>query len=320
MLTMDTPTSQAQTNRPALKLEDCLSQLATGTFAYGQLAAFSDLNRSQLAQVEAVWATLEPDIRRKVVASAVDLAEESVEYQFSRLLRLAMADAEADIRQTAIRGLWEDDSRSLLDDLIGVIRDDPSADVRAVAVEHVGNAVASLDSSSDASLRERIADVLLAIGGDEGESTLVRRRAIESLGGLEQDEESRDIIQDAWEFGDQALEAAALVAMGRSFESRWLPVVRQALGSDDAELRFEAARALGTLGTSDDVPGLAAATLDDDGDVRLAAIGALGEIGGPGAVRVLRNLADQLDESEREPIEDALDAALLAGDPMRMPT
>ena len=42
-LLMDIPTSQAQANEPSISLEECLSQLAAGTFAFGQLASFSDL-------------------------------------------------------------------------------------------------------------------------------------------------------------------------------------------------------------------------------------------------------------------------------------
>jgi HEAT repeat protein len=108
--------------------------------------------------------------------------------------------------------------------------------------------------------------------------------------------------------------------MGRSLEARWRTIVRSALTSDDPEIRFEAARALGMIGTSDDVAELSELTLEEDTDVRQAAITALGEIGGPGAVRVLRNLAQRASEGDKEAVDDALDAALLANDPLRFPT
>jgi HEAT repeat protein len=318
---MDTPTSQAQAESNLPTLEDCLSHLAAGTFAYGDLASFSDLSRDQARHVERTWATLPHDSRRKVIAAAVDLLEESVDYQFNRLFRIGLSDDEPDIRQLSIAGLWEDDTRSLLTDLIAVANDDESDDVRAAAVRHLGNALGRLiDEGSDEELVLRISDLVLAFASDEDESTVVRRRAVEAVGNLDQNDETREIILAAWEFGDQALEAGALLAMGHTLESRWRAVVRQAASSPDAELRFEAARALGSIGSSDDVPVLAEHTLDEDADVRLAAIAALGEIGGPGAVRVLRNLAEQVDDSVKEAIEDALDAALLMADPLRVPS
>lgn len=317
---MDIPTSRAQTSTPP-PLEDCLSQLAAGTFAYGHLASFSDLSREQARSVERAWPGIEHTVRRRLIAAAVDLCEENVEYQFGRLFRIGLADVEPDIRQIAIAGLWEDDSRSLLRDLMQVVLEDRSDDVRASALRHLGDAIPRLiEEDSDGDLLERISDLVLATAGDEGASALVRRRAIEAVGGLEPSEETQDVIQEAWEHGDQALEASALVAMGRSMESRWLPIVRSALGSEDAEIRFEAARALASLGTSDDVPSLAERTLDEDADIRRAAISALGEIGGPGAVRVLRNLAREADEVDQALIDEALDAALLMNDPFRMAT
>lgn len=315
---MDIPTSQAPADTPALPLDECLSELTAGTFSYGFLPALSDLSRDQVRLVERAWAGIPHELRRRLVGSALDLCEENVQYQFGRLFRIGMTDGEADVRQVSIAGLWEDDSRSLIRELIGVARSDDSADVRAAAVRHLADAIAGLTDEDD--LSERVGDLLLAIADDDSEPSVVRRRAIEGVGSLDQTEETRDIIREAFEHGDPALEAAALAAMGRSLESMWLSVVRAALPSEDPEIRYEASRALGQLGGADDVPALAERALDEDSDVRLAAVMALGDIGGPGAVRVLRNLADRTDNLDEEAIREALDAALLMNDPMRIPS
>ena len=146
---------------------------------------------------------------------------------------------------------------------------------------------------------------------------MVRRRAVEAVGALKQNDRTREAILDAYQHGDATLEAGALVAMGRSLESRWRTIVRAALISEDPEVRFEAARALGTIGTSDDVPDFSELTLEDDTDIRQAAIAALGEIGGPGAIRVLRNLSRQAHDGDDEAINDAVDAAQLGSDPLQ---
>lgn len=320
MLLMDTPTSQSQTDQPTLTLDKCLSQLAAGTFAYGQLATFSDLSRERIRRISAVWADIDHAVRRKLIAAAVDLGEDSVEYQFGRLFRLALTDELADIRQLAITGLWEDESSSLLTDLISVAVTDESVDVRAAAIVHIGDAIPRLIEGGDDELVERIGELVLTLAEDADESAIIRRRAIEALGGLGQTDETRELILDSIKHGDQTLEAAALVAMGRSLESRWLPHVRGAIVDDDPEIRYEASRALGAIGTTDDVALLAERTLDEDSDVRRAAVLALGEIGGPGAVRILRNLTQHVDEAEHPMIEEALDNALLTTDALRLPS
>jgi HEAT repeat protein len=318
---MDTPTSPAQANEPPISLNECLSQLAAGTFAYGQLPAFSDLSRDGLRTVEAVWPTIDPATRRRLIAEAIDLAEGNVQYRFERLCRLALRDSDSEVRRLAIAGLWEDETRSLLEEIIDIARGDDSIDVRAAAIALLGDALRRLDDAElEPYLVERIGGMVLTVAADERQAALIRRRAVETAGALEQTAQTREIILDAYQHGDATLEAGALLAMGRSLEARWRTIVRSALTSDDPEIRFEAARALGMIGTSDDVADLSELTLEEDTDVRQAAITALGEIGGPGAVRVLRNLAQRASEGDKEAVDDALDAALLANDPLRFPT
>lgn len=274
-----------------------------------------------MRQVESVWPSIDPGVRRRLVAEAVDLANENVSYQFGRLCRIALRDPFPDVRQVALSGLWEDQSDSLLDELLEIARTDASMDVRAAALVLLGSAIPVLqDSASGAALLGQIATLVLHVAGNPSAATIIRRRAVEALGYLEQSELTRSLIVDAFQFGDPALEAGALVAMGRSLESRWRTIVRSLLTSEDPELRYESAQALGQIGTTDDVLALSKLTIDDDADVRLAAIMALGEIGGPGAVRVLRNLLTMDSRVDRETIQDALDTALLSNDPLRTPS
>ena len=115
---MDTPTSQAQANEPSISLNECLSQLAAGTFAYGQLPAFSDLSREGLRSVEGVWPSIDPVTRHRLIAEAIDLAEENVQYRFERLCRLALRDPDSEIRRLAVSGLWEVETSSMLYEMI----------------------------------------------------------------------------------------------------------------------------------------------------------------------------------------------------------
>jgi HEAT repeat protein len=318
---MDTPTShQPPANQSGLSLDACLSQLAAGTFSYGQLSAFSDLSRDGVRKVAATWPSIEHANRRRLIAEAIELGEENVQYQFIRLYRLALHDEAADIRQLAISGLWEDDSASLLDELLDVARFDESTDVRAAAIARLGDALeAAQQHNEDFDQLMRISEYVTQLAGDRTQPSIIQRRAIEALGAVQPTTVTRALIQEAWEHGDQTVEAGALIAMGRSYEGHWRPLVRSALSGDDPELRFAAAQALGGVGTTDDIAELAELTQDEDLEVRQAAIIAIGEIGGPGAIRVLRNLANEAEESDQDVIADALDLAQLSVDPIRTP-
>lgn len=314
---MDTPTFQTADSPQALPLDQCLADLKAGSFANGQISAFSDLSRSALREVERCWLEIPARVRRRVVGGAVELADGNVQYQFNRLFRVALTDPEADIRQRAIAGLWEDETRSLVDELIPIAESDPSADVRGAAIGFLGDSLERLAAESGSEKEvEQIRTLVMSVAAAEGEPTVMRRKAIEALGLLGDASDVRHAIGNAYEHGDQALEAAALVAMGRSLDARWRPVLRAVLKSDDAEIRFEAARSLGLVGSEDDVAGIADLVDDDDSDVRHAAILALGELGGPGAVRLLRALAGREDASIAELVREALDIALIARDPL----
>src|SRR4051794_35992129 len=97
--------------------------------------------------------------------------------------------------------------------------------------------------------------------------------------------------------------------MGRTLDRRWLDILIEELESEDAEMRYEAARATGAIGDVQAVQSLSKLALDEDDEVRQEAIMALGRIGGPRAERVLRSLAEDASQSDREAIAEALGEA-----------
>jgi HEAT repeat protein len=135
----------------------------------------------------------------------------------------------------------------------------------------------------------------------------VQRRALESLGPYASDPDVSSLISEAFDSDDHGLQCSAMYAMGRSQDSRWLPMILAQLESEDPEIRFEAARAAGLLGSTDALPVLLQAARDDDAEVRHVAIGAIGQIGGRGAVRALERLAEDAGEADLELIQSAID-------------
>ncbi|MCC6316021.1 MAG: HEAT repeat domain-containing protein, partial [Thermomicrobiales bacterium] len=225
-------------------------------------------------------------------------------------LRVALADASPVVRQLAVAALWEDERDDLPDLLRGVLATDRSQDVRAEAARVLGRfAILAAAGEREEALAEDIREDLAAVVGDAAQPYTVRRRALESLGVFGQQPAIRQLIRDAYESGDQGMQASALYAMGESLDAAWLPTLLEELASEEAELRFEAARACGALGKETPVAELAECAADEDPEVRQAAIAALGQIGGRGAIRVLRALAEQAEQSDETERTDEMDGA-----------
>ena len=115
-----------------------------------------------------------------------------------------------------------------------------------------------------------------------------------------------------YEEDDSGLRSSAVFAMGRSLNQRWYSTILNEFANDDAEVRYEAARAIGHFGDTSALPGLVTLAKDEDDEVRLAAIAAIGDIGGRAAQRVLQNLADQAgSDAEIDALDEALTEAAL---------
>lgn len=299
-------------------LGEALSGIRAGDMSARQLSRLSDLSRQDARELAAAWATIPEETRADLVRRCDELSEERIDLNFGRMLRVAMEDASPVVRQLAIPGLWEDESRDLLDRLRTLVEHDASPDVRAEAAAALGRfagrgAAGSLDEATASRLRD---DLLRATAEDEPSYT-VRRRAMESLGAFGDDARVAASIADAYDSGDHGMQCSAVYAMGRSLDARWLPKILAELEGAEPELRFEAARAAGALGSPDALPALLEAAHDEDAEVRHAAIGSIGQIGGRGAARALERLAEEAGESDLELIEAALEEASTTPDPFQ---
>jgi len=300
---------------------DTLAALRRGSATAAEVARLSDLDRGQTAELAAAWPTLPESTREAVVRRMESLAEERLDVNFGRALRVALGDSSAVVRQLAIAALWEDEGTDLLDRLLTLVADDPSPDVRAEAAKALARfavqaAAGELDPGTTEAVRQRV----IALAGAERQPGLVRRRALEAAGAFGRDPVVRGLIHAAYEGDDEGLQASALSAMGASLDRRWLDVLLAAARSQEPEIRYEAARACGTMGDARAVPELLELAFDHDSEVRHAAINGLGAIGGQGAVRALRALAasEEVPDSDAGLIESALEEASATVEPLRV--
>ena len=246
----------------------------------------------------------------------VELCEDNLELDFSAVFRACLEDTDEGVRETATRGLWECDDRAIIRPLIGLLQGDPSAKVRAAAAMSLGKFA---EMAQNGKLLPRDADrtreALMAAIDRHGQDLEVRRRAIEAAANFDLPEIDK-IIQDAYDSGSTELMQSSIYAMGRSSNTRWLPIILKEMESEDPAVRYEAANACGQLGEESTIPHLIQLIEDHDLEVQQAVVRALGMIGGPLAKRALQQCLKMGDEVLEMAAEDALSSLEFDDDPL----
>ena len=271
------------------------------------LFAFSDLSRNEAVLVREHWTSIPVARRRHVVRQLVQNAEEDLDLHLGGLLRIALSDEDADVRQVAIEGLWEDTSADLIGEFMRMMRSDPSVDVRAAAANGLGTYVLAGELNEvDSAHTMRAEEALLATLHDQAVALPIRCRALESIA-YSSEAGVRQLIEEAYYAPEEAMRVSSLFAMGRSADIRWRGLVRAELQNPSEVMRAQAASACGDLearAARDDLIGLLG---DRDQTVRLAAIFALGRIGGQDAMDALEALTLENDTVESEAADLALE-------------
>jgi len=271
------------------------------------LTALSGANRAQLGAFAETWVRLPVQRRRDVSAALVELAEENIEVDFNILLRYLLNDEDAHVRANAIDGLWEDEDPGLIASFVGSLRSDTNPRVRAAAADALGRFVLLKEYNRISDQNgDLIHSALLATIRSANEPLEVRRRAVEALaywGG----EMMRDVIANAFADDDEEMRASAIAAMGRSADNYWSRQVSAELESDEALMRFNAARAAGELEIRSAVPHLINLVADPDREVQSAAVASLGQIGGNAARAALQEVIESEDEVLAPLAQEALD-------------
>jgi HEAT repeat protein len=304
-------------DEPKPALDEVTAALLRGEYPRSTLVGLSDLTAREAGTFKQAWARVDDRVRETVVSELNDLAEERVDYRFDRALLAMLDDPDAVVRQQAVAGLWEHEDPRFAATLAAIVEGDESEDVRAEAARGLGRFAEMAELGDlDPELADRVTAVLLATLSAPAESMHVRARALESAAVLGGNDTVLDALDDFFEEEDTGFRATALYAMGRSLQARFLPTVLNETSSDDAEIRYEAARAAGFLGDTEALPVLAELARDEDAEVRQAAINAMGEIGGTAAARYLRRLAEDASDTEIELIEAALEDASIVSDPL----
>ena len=277
---------------------------------------FSDLDGVNLEALTVVWPQVSPDRRAALLDDLEELAEADTLVSFNNVARMAMTDPDPRVRRTAIRLLWEDEDPRLAAPLINVMQTDPDNLVRAAAATTLGNFIyqGELEEIPSATLH-LVEEALMKVMQSQ-EETLIRRRALESLGFSSRKEVKR-MLRSAYDTGEDDWIISALFGMGRSANNAWEPQVVRMLKESNTEIVGEAVRAAGELELAS-ARGPLLNMLEDEtleSDVRAAAIWSLSKIGGEGVRDALETMLDEAeDEEDIELLENALDSLAFTED------
>ncbi len=297
---------------------DRLNKIAqTDNFTPSSLTFLSDLSSEDRATLREAWPRLPVERRRRIVSNLVTMAEDNIELDFRHVFMISLEDPDAQVRLTAIEGLYEDESKLLMSKLINILRHDPNPRVREAAATALGRFTYMAQCEQIAAGQASdLRGALLESARDEHEKPDVRRRAIEALGYLDGDGEIEELIAEAYRRGGSQAESA-LFAMGRSMDPRWNQIVLEELESDRPAMRYEAARAAGEMVLEDALPRLVRMIEDKDLEVRLAAVWALGQIGGKPAAEALARALNSPEPAVREAAQEAMEEVVFAADPLK---
>jgi HEAT repeat protein len=282
---------------------------------FSRLYPLSDLSRRRVDDFRRAWERLDGEARRRIVYALTEFAEATFEVNFDAIFRTVLDDPDDEVRAMAIEGLWENEGPDLIGPFLVMMRQDPSARVRAAAASGLGRYVLAGELEKlEEPVQARIMAELLTVGLLAGESIEVRRRAVESAA-YACTPEIHDMLEMAYYDEDEKMRISAVVGMGRSCDQRWKSIILEELRSDSPAMRYEAAWASGELMLQQAVPLLARLMQDPDRQVGSATIWALGQIGGPQAKKILTDAYEDADEDAEAALDEALaEVALTEGD------
>jgi len=271
------------------------------------LYRLSDLEGDELQQVQNSWKSV-PEWRRKALLEDLEeLGEKDDLLSFEAVARLAMDDVDAQVRISALRILWEFDSRDLVALYTKVLEKDQEVEVRAEAAANLGKYVLAgeLDELPSRLVTDIENRLLKVIQGQESE--VVQQQALESLA-YSSRKEVAGLIRKAYASNTADWKASALAAMGHSANEAWALQVLESLDDKNPLVRLEAVRSSGELELKKTSDRLLELLDDPDDEIRQAAIWSLARTGGSGVRLTLERLLDESEDDDEEALlEDALE-------------
>ncbi len=275
----------------------------------GAIYGLSDLKDKHLNQLHDCWHSLSVERRRSLVEFLAEIGEVDFALSLEPIAYVMFEDSDPAVRAKAIELTWYETSEKLFNALMR-LADDEVPLVRAAALSALGRFIYEAELEEfDEELATQAHDLTISRYHDLSEDLEVRRRALEAISNSSHPQLS-GMIEEAYNSDEIMMQVSAVFAMGASCDDRWHREVLAELDNENAEIRYEAARAAGALELDRAVPTLIELAHGEDYEVQMMAIAALGEIGTKEAQRGLEALAALAEEVGDAEMADAVDEAI----------
>jgi HEAT repeat protein len=271
------------------------------------LYRLSDLEGHDLNLIIQTWPQLPLWRRQALMEDLHELGETDDLLSFENIGRYMVSDEDPQVRLLAAQILWEFEERDLVQIYLQLLKSDPIAEVRAASASGLGQFVylGEIERLPGETMHDIEDQLLEAVNLDP--DVLVQCRALESVG-FSSRSEVPNLVEKAFASEDPKMKISALIAMGRTMDSRWEATILKMMNNTLPGIRAEAARAAGEIEMKNAVPTLIELTTDSEQDVRSAAIWSLSQIGGERARYSLQKLFQEADDDqEADLLEGALD-------------
>ena len=271
------------------------------------LHRLSDLVDEEFLLIKKAWPNILAWRRQALLEDLEALYAKDTLLSFEGVCRIALEDSNPQVRFLALRSFLEYEVADLIPNFIQTMIEDKDEEIRALAAQNLGKYVYLGEVESLAKEKQENIEAHLLKVAHGSDSSLVRRKAIESLG-YSSHKDVPDLISEAYNSNRNDWIASALFAMGRTIDPRWEPEIIKMLRNPVKEIRFEAIKAAGELEISSSRKILMEYLEDPDSEIRIAAIWALARIGGEGIRTILLDILQETEfEEEALIIEEALD-------------
>ncbi|NTW00599.1 MAG: HEAT repeat domain-containing protein, partial [Oscillochloris sp.] len=108
-----------------MRFEDQLAYLGdlSKPLSHKDLRILSSLGTASLHAFWQVWRLFPGERRMEIIHAIDELSEDNVDLDFRPVFRACLSDDDPEVRAIAVTGLWEDESESTMDRLIGLMSD-----------------------------------------------------------------------------------------------------------------------------------------------------------------------------------------------------
>lgn len=279
------------------------------------LHRLSDLSTEEFTHFKRQWPTVGEDRRMALARHMADIVEDNYLVDYSPIFAHLFSDPSPAVRTAALDGLWDSEDTDLVSPIISMMQTDSDLGVRVAAARTLAHYILLAEwGQIEPGLADTVVAALLAEHERPGVAPELQRATLEAVSPAGHPRIAQ-LIDEAYEDGNNDLQLSAIFAMGNTADERWLPILEAELESPSPDFRAEAARACGMIGNPASIDALETLISDKEIEVGIAAIYAIGQIGGDQAVELLSALLEDPDYEEYyDAIEEALDEIDWMGD------